>query len=121
MSTSVDVLLLLGGVHLLRLGTVPAAALGAVVGSLVSFGLNKYLAFRDRTSPLLPQLGRFAATVLAGTRAHGALLWTLVDRLRAPLLGGKLLADLLVFACGNLWMMRLLVFPAGPRGSASQS
>jgi ABC-type anion transport system duplicated permease subunit len=37
-------------------------------------------------------------------------MWLFVDRLHAPLLGAKLVADFLVFTCGCLWVMRLVVF-----------
>ncbi|HEY3447993.1 MAG TPA: GtrA family protein [Myxococcales bacterium] len=113
-STAVDVAVLLVAVHALGLRTVPASTLGVVAGCAVSFMLNKYVAFRDGGSPLLPQLGKYAATVVAATLVHVSLMGTLVDHLHVPLLPAKLLCDLLVFTCGCLLVMRLFIFRQRP-------
>jgi putative flippase GtrA len=89
--------------------------LGVVVGGVASFALNKYVAFKDGASPVLPQIGRFAASTLAALVVHASLMWLLVERLHGPLLPAKLLADFLVFTCGNLLVMRLVVFRLRPQ------
>jgi len=108
-ATVVDVAVLLVAVRL-GLAPVPAAAVGVIVGSVVSFALNKYVAFRDGSSPLLPQIGKYAATLAVAATVHSGLMWLLLERIHAPVLVAKLLVDLLVFGVGNLWAMRCLVF-----------
>ena len=98
----------------LGVAPVPASVLGVLVGSVVSFALNKYVAFRDGTSPLLPQVGRYVATLAVAAAVHALLMWVLAVWARAPVLFAKLLADVLVFGCGNLWAMRFVVFPLDP-------
>jgi len=109
-STFVDVLALLTGVRLLHLAAVPAAALGVAVGSVVSFVLNKYVAFRAGAAPMLPQILKYAGTVLVAMAVHATLIWAFVDQWHAPLLAAKLVADFFVFTVGGLWMMRFVVF-----------
>ena len=109
-STFVDVLALLTGVRLLHLAAVPAAALGVAVGSVVSFALNKYVAFRDGAAPMLPQVLKYVGTVAVAMAVHATLIWLLVDHWHAPILAAKLFADFLVFTVGGLWMMRFVVF-----------
>jgi putative flippase GtrA len=118
-STVVDVLALLTGVRLLHLAAVPAAALGVAVGSVVSFVLNKYVAFRDGAAPMLPQVLKYVATVLAAMAVHATLIWLLVDHWTVPILVAKLLADFLVFTVGGLWMMRFVVFRLKAKPAAS--
>ncbi|MGC4117825.1 MAG: GtrA family protein [Myxococcales bacterium] len=116
-STMVDVAVLFIAVHAFRLATVPASALGVIAGCAVSFTLNKYVAFRDSGSPLWPQLGKYAATVVAATMIHATLMGLFVDHLRVPLLPAKLVCDVIVFACGCVLVMRLFIFRLGPRGA----
>ena len=112
-STVVDVGVLFAFVHGLGWKVVPSSMLGVIVGSLVSFALNKYFAFRDGGSPILPQLGKYAATLAIAMMVHASLMGLMVDHLHAPLLAAKLLADVLVFTCGSLWVMRFVVFRVG--------
>lgn len=117
-STVVDVGVLLAALAV-GVAPVPASVIGVLVGSVVSFALNKYFAFRDGTSPLLPQLGRYVATLAVAAAVHALLMWVLAVWARAPVLFAKLLADVLVFGCGNLWAMRFVVFPLEPEDPTS--
>lgn len=116
-STVVDVAVLFACVHGAGWKAVPSSVLGVLAGSFVSFALNKYFAFRDGGSPLLPQVGKYAATLALAMLAHASLMGLLVDHLRAPLLPAKLLADVLVFTCGSLWVMRFVIFRLGQRSA----
>jgi len=53
--------------------------LGLLVGAVASFALNKYLAFKDHASPLLPQLGKYVASVAAAMAVHSSLMWLMVE------------------------------------------
>lgn len=112
-STAVDVAVLYLAVHGLRLPTVPASALGVVAGCLVSFVLNKYVAFGDAGGPVLAQAGKYAATAVAATLVHATLMGALVDHARMPLLAAKLLCDVVVFGGGCLFVYRFLIFRLG--------
>lgn len=109
-STALDVAALLLLVRGLRLSTPLASALSVALGCAASFLLNKFLAFRDARTPLLPQAARYAATMAVAMSVHASLMYGLTERLGLHLLTAKLAADLLVFGCGSLWALRFVVF-----------
>jgi len=120
-STAIDAAALFLLVRSFALPTPLASAIAVALGCVVSFFLNKYLAFKETESPLLPQATRYLLTTAIAMAVHAGLMHTLVDRWGVHLLLAKLASDVLVFACGNMCAMRLLVFPARMREAVAEA
>ena len=124
LATVVDICVLLTAVKVFRLATPFAAMCGVVVGSVLTFFLNRHFAFRDHHPQLAPQALKFAGSTAFAMLVHAALVGLLADRLGVPVVLAKLVADLLVFSVGQLLLFRYVVFPKAaaarpPQGEAS--
>jgi putative flippase GtrA len=87
-----------------------AAMLGVLVGAAFAFVANRRFAFRDE-GDVLAQLSRYAVSTAGAMLLHGGLVWWLSDRVGVPVVLAKLGADFLVFTCGQLVLLRFVVFP----------
>jgi len=87
-----------------------AAFFAAAAGAVLNFGVNKYVAFRDRTPITAQQLARFGLVAVA-TAAWMALAMQLVAvGLGVPYLVAKLVCAVVVFAVWTYPAQRRLVF-----------
>ena len=91
--------------------TIPVSAfLAASVGAIVCFGINKYVAFRDRSPISLEQLGRFAFVAVTNALALALLMKVVAVELGVPVLPAKLMCAALVFFAWTYPAQRRLVF-----------
>jgi putative flippase GtrA len=95
-----------------RHGTpVPIAAfISAVLGACVGFTMNKYVAFRDRSSITAAQLGRFGFVALATALLMAVAMEVVAVKLRVPTLVAKLICSVCVFIAWTYPAQRRLVF-----------
>jgi putative flippase GtrA len=119
-ATLIDICVLLVGTSVLGLMTPVAAGLGVLVGSTVTFFLNKYFAFREHHPNLAPQALKFAIATGLAMLVHASLVGLLKDRVGIPVVLAKLAADLLVFSVGQLLLLRYVVFPKARSGAAGR-
>ncbi|MGE5183801.1 MAG: GtrA family protein [Acidobacteriota bacterium] len=87
-----------------------SAFCGATAGAATGFTLNKYVAFRDRTSITLQQLGRFGLVAVATALLMALLMHVAVVDVGVPVLLAKLVCSSLVFAAWTYPAQRRLVF-----------
>ena len=87
-----------------------AAFAGAVVGAVVNFGLNKYIAFRDRSRITGQQLVRFGIVAVATAMLMALAMQLVAVWLGVPYLLAKLLCAAAVFAVWTYPAQRRLVF-----------
>ena len=118
-ATVVDVCVLLVCKHFLHLMTPVCAAIGVLVGSTLTFFLNRHFAFRDHKEPAAPQAVKFALATGVCMLIHAGLVGFLTDRLGVPVVVSKLIADICVFSVGQLLVLRYLVFPKKKHGAES--
>lgn len=111
LATALDVMILLAIVHLLAWPNAAASAVGVTVGSTFTFFANRHFAFRDHTPDLAPQAIKFVLSTGVALLLHAWLVWFLADQHGVHVVIAKLISDLLVFTCGQLLVLRYLVFP----------
>ncbi len=115
-ATVVDVLLLVLMVE--RGVSVPTAAfLAATAGAAVCFLMNKYVAFRDRSSVTIQQVGRFGAVAVTTAMLMALSMKILAVHLGVPYLVAKVVCAAVVFVVWTYPAQRRLVF--APRSPAS--
>ncbi|MEP6653414.1 MAG: GtrA family protein [Myxococcales bacterium] len=103
----VGVLVLLVAHHL----AIPLAAfIAALAGAAVTFVINKYVAFRDRSPITLPQLLRFNVVVVVAALLMAAAMKLVAVRLGVPIVIAKLGCAALVFAIWTYPTQRRFVF-----------
>ncbi|HUB08916.1 MAG TPA: GtrA family protein [Myxococcales bacterium] len=117
-STLVDVAVLISLVRLAHLDPVPAAASGVAAGATVNFILSRRYAFRDSRGKLSTELWRYVLGMAVAIAIHASLVYALADRLHVYYVAAKLIADVLVFGLGNLFLLRVIVFPRFHRRAA---
>lgn len=110
-ATAMDVMILLAVVNLLGWPNAAGSAIGVVVGSTFTFFANRHFAFRDHNPDLAPQAIKFVISTAAALVLHAWLVWYLADVHGVYVVFAKLVADVLVFTCGQLLVLRYLVFP----------
>ena len=116
-ATMVDVLLLVLMVE--RGVSVPTAAfLAATAGAAVCFLMNKYIAFRDRSSVSLQQVGRFGAVAVTTAMLMALSMKILAVHLGVPYLIAKVVCAGVVFVVWTYPAQRRLVF-ARPMGAGA--
>jgi len=87
-----------------------AAFCGASAGAVANFALNKYVAFRDRSSITLHQLARFGLVAVATAALMALAMHVVVVGLGVPYLVAKLICAVVVFAAWSYPAQRRLVF-----------
>ena len=109
LGTGADVVVLLA---LVTVGiSIPVSAfLAASVGAVVCFGMNKYVAFRDRSPITFEQVGRFAFVAVTNALALALLMKLVAVELAVPVLPAKLLCAAIVFFAWTYPAQRRLVF-----------
>ena len=109
LGTAADVVVLLLLVQLAV--AIPVAAfLGSSVGAVVCFGMNKYVAFRDRSPITFEQLARFAFVALTTAVAMALMMKIVAVELGVPVFPAKLLCAAAVFFAWTYPAQRRLVF-----------
>lgn len=95
-----------------RHGTpVPVAAfIAAAIGACVGFTVNKYVAFRDRSSISASQLGRFGFVAVATALLMAVAMEVVAVKMRVPTLVAKLICSACVFVAWTYPAQRRLVF-----------
>ncbi|MBA2541625.1 MAG: GtrA family protein [Deltaproteobacteria bacterium] len=125
MGTAADVVVLMLLVQLAV--AIPVAAfLGSAAGAFVCFGMNKYVAFRDRSPITFEQVGRFAFVALTTAIAMAVMMKLVAVELGVPVFPAKLLCAAIVFFAWTYPAQRRLVFtrrsrPLHAEPSAAQS
>jgi putative flippase GtrA len=74
-ATAVHYALLLALVEVVGWAPAPSAMLGASTGAVVSYLINRELAFSDTSARHQDALPRFLLVALAGAAMNGALVW----------------------------------------------
>jgi len=87
-----------------------AAFCGASAGAVANFAMNKYVAFRDRSSITLPQLARFGLVAVATAALMALAMHVVAVGLGVPYLVAKLMCAAVVFAVWTYPAQRRLVF-----------
>ena len=88
------VLVLLVGHHV----SIPLATfIAALAGAVANFALNKYVAFRDRSSVTASQLGRFGIVAVVTALVMALAMEIVAVKLRVPTVLAKLICSALVF------------------------
>jgi putative flippase GtrA len=95
-----------------RHGTpVPVAAfISAALGACVGFTLNKYVAFRDRSSVSASQLGRFGIVAVLTALLMALAMEIVAVKLHVPTVIAKLICSALIFVGWTYPAQRRLVF-----------
>jgi len=119
-ATVADVLLL---VLMVEHGvSVPAAAfLAATAGAAVCFLMNKYIAFRDRSSVTVQQVGRFGAVAVTTAMLMALSMKVLAVHLGVPYLVAKVVCAGVVFVVWTYPAQRRLVFARPMDAGASMA
>jgi len=119
-ATVVDVLLLVLMVE--RGVSVPTAAfLAATAGAVVCFVMNKYIAFRDRSSVTVQQLSRFGAVAVTTAMLMALSMKILAVHLGVPYLVAKVVCAAIVFVVWTYPAQRRLVFARPMNAGASMA
>lgn len=87
-----------------------AAMVGTLVGSTVSYFLNRRFAFKDQQH-VAKSAWKFVVTTLVLSVVHGQAMVWLRDHAGVPYVPAKVLADLVVFTFTQLVVLRFFVFP----------
>jgi len=111
-ATGLDLALLVALVRA-GVGVGRAAFVAAVAGGAVSFALNKYVAFRDRSPLRWAQIARFDLVAVVGALLVAAAMKVATGTLGAPVVAAKLASAALVFALWTYPAQRRLVFAPG--------
>jgi putative flippase GtrA len=88
-----------------------AAPCGVTVGATANFFFNKVFAFKDSHGNTGAQLARFLGGTAVAAAVHAGLVHILTNKLGLFYVFSKLIADVLVFTVGNLFLLRFIVFP----------
>jgi len=120
LGTGADVLTLMG---LVAVGvSIPVAAfLGAAMGAVVCFVLNKYVAFKDRSPINLEQLARFGFVAVTTAFLLAVMMKLVAVELGVPVLPAKLVCAAIVFFAWTFPAQRRLVFSKTAEPSPAQS
>ena len=106
-ATAVHYAVLVGLVELSDFSAAPSAAIGTLCGAVVSYLLNRLMAFSGSSAGHTQALPRFVAIALLGAFLNGALVWVGVHSLGWHYLLAQLLATLLVmgltFQLHRIW------------------
>jgi putative flippase GtrA len=106
----------LGALVLLVARQVPiplATFLAALAGAAVTFTLNKYVAFRDRSPISLAQVVRFDVVAVVAALLMAAAMKLATTNLGLPVVAAKLACAAIVFAIWTYPAQRRLVFARG--------
>ena len=107
--TALDVTVLVLMVH--AGVAIPAAAfVGASIGAVACFVLNKHVAFRDRTPVTAHQLARFGIVAVATAVLMAFAMKLVAVKLGVPVLPAKLLCAATIFILWTYPAQRRLVF-----------
>ena len=87
-----------------------AAFMGATLGAVVNFTLNKYIAFRDRSPITTQQLARFGVVAVSAAVLLALAMQVVAVQLHVPYKLAKLICAALVFAAWTYPAQRRLVF-----------
>lgn len=87
-----------------------AAFCGAVAGAVLNFGLNKYLAFRDRSPITGRQLARFGLVAVATAVLMALAMQVVAVELGVAYLLAKVICAAVVFVVWSYPAQRRLVF-----------
>lgn len=87
-----------------------SAFLAATAGAVVCFGMNKYVAFRDRSPITFEQVARFAFVALTNALLLALLMKLIAVELGVPVLPAKLVCAAAVFFAWTYPAQRRLVF-----------
>ena len=117
LSTGCDLTVLISLVRWGGLDPVPAAVCGVGVGSAVNFFVNRAFSFKDSEGRMGGQALRYVLATGAAMSVHATVIFFLSDEWGLNYVLAKLLADVLVFAVGNLAILRLVVFPRHASGA----
>ncbi len=88
-----------------------AAPCGVLVGATANFFVNKIFSFKDSHGHTGIQLARFLGGTALAAGVHAGLVHILTNKLGVFYVFSKLIADVLVFTVGNLFLLRFVVFP----------
>jgi putative flippase GtrA len=92
-----------------------AAPCGVFVGATANFFVNKIFAFKDSHGHTGAQLARFLGGTALAAAVHAGLVYLLTNKLGIFYVFSKLIADVMVFTVGNLFLLRFVVFPKNRR------
>ena len=95
-ATAVHYSVLVALVELLAFPAAPSAGIGTLCGAVVSYVLNRQMAFAGSSAGHTQALPRFVAIAVLGAFLNGALVWLGVNMLGWHYLLAQLLATLLV-------------------------
>jgi putative flippase GtrA len=109
LATAVDVGLLVVMVRH-HVGVPSATFIAALGGAAISFVVNKYVAFRDRTPINLRQIARFDLVVVMAALLMAGAMKLVAVQLRVPVVIAKLGCAAIVFAIWTYPAQRRLVF-----------
>ena len=91
--------------------SVPTAAfLAALSGAVVCFLMNKYIAFRDRSSVTIEQVGRFGAVAVTTAMLMALSMKVVAVHLGVPYLIAKVVCAAIIFVVWAYPAQRRLVF-----------
>ena len=106
-ATAVHYAVLMALVELLDFSAAPSAAMGTLCGAVVSYLLNRHMAFASSSAARAQALPRFIVIAVLGALLNGALVWLGVHTLGWHYLLAQLLATLLVmgltFQLHRIW------------------
>lgn len=97
--------------QLLEAATWVATSVGALLGAIFTFFVNRHFAFRDHRPQLAPQAIKFVMTTAASVAIHAGVVWLLSVRHGMNIYVAKLISDVAVFSVGQLFVLRYVVFP----------
>ena len=116
--TIFDLSVVIALVQVAHFNPVAAAPCGVFVGATVNFFINKTFAFKDSHGHTGLQLARFLGGTAVAAAVHAGLVYILTNKLGVFYVISKLIADVLVFTVGNLFLLRFIVFPKNRRKRA---
>jgi putative flippase GtrA len=122
--TVFDLAIVITLVQVAHFNPAAAAPLGVTVGATVNFFVNKIFSFKDSHGQTWAQLARFLGGTALAAAVHAGLVYLLTNKLGVFYVFSKLIADVLVFTVGNLFLLRFVVFPKNrrrPAGAATGS
>jgi putative flippase GtrA len=96
-SSAIDIGLLYYLTEFVGIWYLVSAALSYCCGTLVSYGMNKYLNFHDRNQNYLTQFMTFAAISVSCLMMNLGIIWLAVEMFSVGYLSAKILATLFVF------------------------
>ena len=119
-ATIIDLLIGTIMVHGFGIGTRISAMTGVLVGSAFSYFANRYFAFRERTSDkVVSSILKFVGVTIVSSIVHGQLVVWLTEKLSLSFVAAKLIADIVIFGIGQLFLLRYIVFPTTKKNDAA--